>query len=899
VVLLAGTVRAQQPADRWTEIDGCNCRSRRISIFSKLLKRPAAAPAEPEVFVAAFGKHPAWDDHLDDLGLETPRLVSFKSVLYSEGIAANIDSGAWEKLDPAQRVETWGHDLLWWMGNDVTVGRLWASADGKGRTKYPMVVLVQCRGVSSGWAIDTALGAVARAQQTLQQATTRPQVIGELDRLRDSLREQARANPGAIERDPRQFALLAQALHAEPEEAEAVGDASFGRAIYAIEREAAAAGVLAQDAGKSGPPGGGAASKCASLRLPVPVSWSGSATDVQTQGRSLRAWLDTLLSRIDPGVPMLLVKPQGRAWVDAMVGEPGPAQVFALRAGEAIMPKVSRVPYTLDSSWMQNLRREVESAHNAAPAPVTGSRRSLLGSIAGHTPAGRLRSLAMILAAGSALAIAPRAVQSAVPGEGAPSRDGQPHEPSRVNGRARYNQLLEELLESVTKPDVTDEQARAAVQSFIDQAQALPGGIAFLREADQTIAALRAILQPDDAPSPAPSNPPAGGAPHAEASRLGPGSLPGAFAVTLPDNRLRFTLPGRTPGSEIVLDFFKVRVLNPTAGKPGEGPSSTPPLQTFYLCTTEVSARTFSDAVSTLGSWERLAQVMPPFRAADDERLGPRVWQWTFGRRPGSTQVGVTGLAPAGQWLVRSEGAAGADVYPPGLDPGQPTLDLPMQHVPPDAAMYVADLLGCRLPTSAEWKAAAGAQEARLERATLNLRDQTWARQQKHTEARLVQGRRAFAADSGGFVPSTAPALSGPKSAAVVDEDDHVLWFSPIALGGGGSKAPFKHLVGNVAEWVWDGPWPTPGQPRGSDPGEFQRALDAHPEQIGVIGGSALSRPDLDVHQRQPVLLAEAREGYADVGFRLAFSVGGDSDLTVAQRAAGILTPLPRLRNEP
>ncbi|HNB60850.1 MAG TPA: hypothetical protein PK308_11065, partial [Phycisphaerales bacterium] len=59
------------------------------------------------------------------------------------------------------------------------------------------------------------------------------------------------------------------------------------------------------------------------------------------------------------------------------------------------------------------------------------------------------------------------------------------------------------------------------------------------------------------------------------------------------------------------------------------------------------------------------------------------------------------------------------------------------------------------------------------------------------------------------------------------------------------------------------------------------------------------SRPDLDVHQRQPVLLAEAREGYADVGFRLAFSVGGDSDLTVAQRAAGILTPLPRLRNEP
>ena len=47
------------------------------------------------VGLAAFGKHPGWDDHVEDLGLETESLNLAKTLLYVNGIGGQIDSGAW------------------------------------------------------------------------------------------------------------------------------------------------------------------------------------------------------------------------------------------------------------------------------------------------------------------------------------------------------------------------------------------------------------------------------------------------------------------------------------------------------------------------------------------------------------------------------------------------------------------------------------------------------------------------------------------------------------------------------------------------------------------------------------------------------------------------------------
>jgi len=68
------------------------------SAIKKIVKRfyPKGQddPSE-KVFVAAFGKHPAWDDHIDDIGLDMDTLIAAKRILYVQGIGGNIDSGSW------------------------------------------------------------------------------------------------------------------------------------------------------------------------------------------------------------------------------------------------------------------------------------------------------------------------------------------------------------------------------------------------------------------------------------------------------------------------------------------------------------------------------------------------------------------------------------------------------------------------------------------------------------------------------------------------------------------------------------------------------------------------------------------------------------------------------------
>ncbi|MBX9735945.1 MAG: hypothetical protein K2X32_03385, partial [Phycisphaerales bacterium] len=63
--------------------------------------------------MSAFGKHPAWDDHIDDVGLSTDELVDARRTLYADCIAGSIDSGAWGAPDqppPAWLVD-YGHEF--------------------------------------------------------------------------------------------------------------------------------------------------------------------------------------------------------------------------------------------------------------------------------------------------------------------------------------------------------------------------------------------------------------------------------------------------------------------------------------------------------------------------------------------------------------------------------------------------------------------------------------------------------------------------------------------------------------------------------------------------------------------------------------------------------------------
>jgi len=141
-----------------------------------------------QVFLGAFGKHPGWDDHVEDLGLESESLIFAKKLIYVEGIGGQIDAGAWEKLDPAQQLPSFKHVFVWHRSGQFLIGRMWSSSDGKGRTRYPMVICAHCVGVPLSWALDQVLPRLESMERACLQTRDAADVRAILARYRNELR---------------------------------------------------------------------------------------------------------------------------------------------------------------------------------------------------------------------------------------------------------------------------------------------------------------------------------------------------------------------------------------------------------------------------------------------------------------------------------------------------------------------------------------------------------------------------------------------------------------------------------------------------------------------------------------------------------------------------------------
>src|SRR5258705_3476695 len=74
--------------------------------------RKMGAPSGRQVFLAAFGKHPGWDDHVEDLGLDSESLIFAKTLLYVQGIGGQIDSGGLGKSDFSPQMFAVKYDFL-------------------------------------------------------------------------------------------------------------------------------------------------------------------------------------------------------------------------------------------------------------------------------------------------------------------------------------------------------------------------------------------------------------------------------------------------------------------------------------------------------------------------------------------------------------------------------------------------------------------------------------------------------------------------------------------------------------------------------------------------------------------------------------------------------------------
>lgn len=118
--------------------------------------------------------------------------------------------------------------------------------------------------------------------------------------------------------------------------------------------------------------------------------------------------------------------------------------------------------------------------------------------------------------------------------------------------------------------------------------------------------------------------------------------------------------------------------------------------------------------------------------------------------------------------------------------------------------------------------------------------------------------------------------------------DDGILWFAPCTAD---PRHSIQHLLGNVAELVFDQPdrLDTAKPTAEGVLGVLQQAPDA----LAAIGGSSLSPPELPPETRIPVDLLFSTEGFADVGFRMAFTARGTRPPreTLAAKILRILGP--------
>ncbi len=371
------------------------------------------------MYLGAYGKHPGWNDHIDDIGLETERLVAIKRVLYVEGIGAAIDSGAWDKLDESQRIEGFDHLLLWRAPGEIILCRLWSSTDGKGRTKYPMVVSAHCRATGLPWALQEVLPRLEEARRRCAATTSAAEVRSTLDSLRGVLRSSAASLSGAQPEtaSPRVLAQLAD----RPEMG--AGAQGLHRILYQIEREMAdyaPAGSQSPTASS----GGSSRTRLGDLRpqhIRVPAC-------AETPGAVMALWAQFLLCHFDPGAAMAIIVPVGRDWADLIVGELDGTQSFCIRASPKSVPLATEIPYNLDPAFVARCDQRIQEARSGAAEQVTvapagrkgaGGVLSSLASMFG----GRKKTYLLLIAAG-AVALIAAGVAIYLTGPGSPAQAG-------------------------------------------------------------------------------------------------------------------------------------------------------------------------------------------------------------------------------------------------------------------------------------------------------------------------------------------------------------------------------------------------------------------------------------------------------------------------------------------
>jgi hypothetical protein len=289
--------------------------------------------------LAAFGKHPAWNDHMEDIGLDTATLIEAKRHLYLEGISGQIDTGAWDRLPSTPPCGNYDHWLLWHRTGECLLGRLVSSSDGKGRTRYPFVVMAHIIGAPVAVVVRDCFSTLDEITRAGRSAATVADVRQAIAQGRAALA--ARLSPDTDATPPLPGGLRP-----------AITLAGWMRILHVIE------GRLHGFAPAASPrplPG------CA-LRLPA----ASPRAD-----ENLLWWTAFWLTQLDAKFPVLHLARNDADWIDTIFGQPDSPHFLCLGSGRSGIPLVTDVPYAL-APHAERLATEITAAADANGIPARG-----------------------------------------------------------------------------------------------------------------------------------------------------------------------------------------------------------------------------------------------------------------------------------------------------------------------------------------------------------------------------------------------------------------------------------------------------------------------------------------------------------------------------------------------
>ena len=328
-----------------------------MSGVTHFFRRAAAGGAPPKVAVAGFGKHPAWSEHVRDLGVVSPTLSELRGLLYDEGIEKLL--AQWEGLPP-EALCPFDHWLVWWRPGQLVLARILASVDRVGRAEFPFVVAADV----SGCELAPGLRCLAPALEDFARgvhALTRPEAVREafaggavaLDEALAETQAPADYGPTPDER----LALVAQ----PGLEAEGPG---LARLLYKVAD--AWAGLAPLRSGKAPK----VEESAVAVRVPAtPGEWIAAVL----------LWETFLAERVHPEIPRLFLAPAASPWLDLVVGRVEGSHFLGLGANPKKVVLETTIPYpvtaelraaagTLLAKWRP--RAAFQPATHSAPPPL-------------------------------------------------------------------------------------------------------------------------------------------------------------------------------------------------------------------------------------------------------------------------------------------------------------------------------------------------------------------------------------------------------------------------------------------------------------------------------------------------------------------------------------------------